>query len=152
MKLSLILLFFPLLLMSQITNENKKIINIKYERGLDSLILKNQNIINKKDGILGWRVQLTFKSTKEEIKENIDDLHHDIFNTDYYIIGRYEAKKWLGDQVFNIIETIREYEEFNFGEVNTDFSEPEKVVNMYVYIIGEEIVADYRNQLEDEVA
>jgi len=23
---------------------------------------------------------------------------------------------------------------------------------MYVYIIGEEIVADYRNQLEDEVA
>ena len=69
MKLSLILLFFPLLLMSQITNENKKIINVKYERGLDSLVLKNQNIINKKDGILGWRVQLTFKSTKEEIKQ-----------------------------------------------------------------------------------
>ena len=90
--------------------------------------------------------------TKKEIKENIDDLHHDIFNSDYYIIGRYEAKKWLGDQVFDIIETIREYEEFNFGEVNTDFSEPEKVVNMYVYIIGEEVVNDYRNQLEDEVA
>ena len=89
---------------------------------------------------------------KEEIKENIDDLHHDIFNSDYYVIGRYEAKKWLGDQVFNIIETIREYEEFNFGEVNTDFSEPEKVVNMYVYIIGEEVINDYRNQLEDEVA
>ena len=70
MKLSLILLFFPLLLMSQITNENKKIINVKYERGLDSLVLKNQNIINKKDGVLGWRVQLTFKSTKEEIKKN----------------------------------------------------------------------------------
>jgi hypothetical protein len=25
----------------------------------------------------------------------------------------------------------------------------EKVVNMYVYIIGEEIVSDYRNQLEE---
>lgn len=92
------------------------------------------------------------ENNKDFIKNNLDDLHHEIFNTDYYIIGRYEAKKWLGDQVFNIIETIREYEEFNFGEVNTDFSEPEKVVNMYVYIIGEEIVADYRNQLEDEVA
>ena len=34
--------------------------------------------------------------------------------------------------------------------MNTDFSDPEKVVNMYVYIIGEEIVSDYRNQLEDE--
>lgn len=86
--------------------------------------------------------------TDKEIKENIDDLHHDIFNTDYYIIGRYEAKQWLGDQVFNIIEIIREYEEFNFGSVNTDFSEPEKIVNMYVYIIGEEIVQEYRDQLE----
>ena len=81
MKLSLILLFFPLLSMSQITNENKKIINVEYERGLDSLILKNQNIINKKDGILGWRVQLTFKSTKEEIKKtrlNFIKLYPDI--------------------------------------------------------------------------
>ena len=87
---------------------------------------------------------------QEWINDNVDDLHHHCFNTDYYIIGRYEAKKWLGDQVFDIIETIREYEEFNFGEVNTDFSEPEKVVNMYVYIIGEEIVSDYINEKEEE--
>lgn len=91
--------------------------------------------------------------TDKEIRENIDDLHHDIFNTDYYIIGRYEAKQWLGDQVFNIIEIIREYEQFNFGSVNTDFSDPEKIVNMYVYIIGEEIVQEYRDKLDiDEVA
>ena len=91
--------------------------------------------------------------TDKEIRENIDDLHHDIFNTDYYIIGTYEAKQWLGDQVFNIIEIIKEYEEFNFGSVNTDFSDPEKIVNMYVYIVGEEIVQDYRDELDiDEVA
>lgn len=91
--------------------------------------------------------------TDKEIIENIDDLHHDVFNTDYYIIGTYEAKQWLGDQVFNIIEIIKEYEEFNFGSVSTDFSDPEKIVNMYVYIIGEEIVQDYRDQLDiDEVA
>ena len=86
--------------------------------------------------------------TDKEIKENIDDLHHDVFNTDYYIIGTYEAKQWLGDEVFNIIDTIKQYENDNFGEVNTDFSDPEKVVNMYVYIIGEEIVQEYRDQLE----
>ena len=91
--------------------------------------------------------------TDKEIRENIDDLHHDIFNTDYYIIGTYEAKQWLGDQVFNIIEIIKEYEEFNFGSVNTDFSDPEKIVNMYVYIVGEEIVQDYRDELDiDQVA
>jgi hypothetical protein len=87
---------------------------------------------------------------KEWINDNIDDLHHHCFNSDYYIIGTFEAKKWLGDEVFNIIDTIKEYENDNFGEVNTDFSDPEKVVNMYVYIIGEEIVSDYRNQLEDK--
>jgi hypothetical protein len=84
------------------------------------------------------------------IKNNLDDLHHEVFNTDYYIIGRYQAAKWLGDEVFNIINIIKEYENDNFGEVTTDFSEPEKVVNMYVYIIGQEIVADYINKLEED--
>ena len=85
---------------------------------------------------------------KEWIENNQDDLHHEIFNTNYYIIGTYKAKQWLGDQVFNIIDFIKEYEEFHFGEVTTDFASPEALVNMYVYIIGEEIVWDYINQLE----
>lgn len=82
------------------------------------------------------------------INDNIDDLHHHAFNSDYYIIGSYKAKQWLDDEVFNIIDFIKEYEESNFGEVFTDFSSPEAIVNMYVYIIGEEIVWDYINQLE----
>jgi hypothetical protein len=86
------------------------------------------------------------------IKDNLDDLHHHCFNTDYYIIGIYEATKWLGDNVFEIIEVIRNYEQDQFGEVNTDFSDPEKIVNMYTYIVGEEIVSEYRNQLENEEA
>ena len=89
-------------------------------------------------------------NNKDVVENNLDDLHHEIFNTDYYIIGRYEATKWLGDQVFNIINIIKEYENDNFGSVNTDFSEVEKVVNMYVYIIGEEIVADYINEQEEK--
>ena len=44
-------------------------INIKYESGLDTLIKKNNKVLKSQDGLLGWRVQLTFKSTKEEIKE-----------------------------------------------------------------------------------
>ena len=69
MKLFLIILFFPLSLICQTISKDTKLINKNYEEGLDSLIIKNQNIINKKDGILGWRVQLTFKSTKDEIKK-----------------------------------------------------------------------------------
>ena len=68
------------------------------------------------------------------------DLHNEVFNTDYYIIGTYEAKKWLGDQAFDIIGIIKEYEEDNFGEITTELDNPEKVVNMYVYIVGEDLI------------
>lgn len=70
-----------------------------------------------------------------------DDLHNEIFNKDYFIIGRYEAEQFLQKiGVFKAIEIVKEYEENNFGKVSTDFSEPEKVCNMYVYIVGEEIL------------
>lgn len=85
----------------------------------------------------------------EWIEEKKDDIHHHAFNTDYYIIGTYQAKQWLGDMAFDVINFIKDYEQDNFGEVYTDLSEPEKVVNMYAYIIGEEIVADYLNELEE---
>ena len=89
---------------------------------------------------------------KENETDYLDDLHHMAFNEDYYIIGRYQAKQWLGDQVFNVIDIIKQYEQDNFGEVNTDLSEPEKVVNMYAYIVGEYVVNDYINSLEKQKA
>ena len=85
---------------------------------------------------------------EEWINDNVDDLHHHVFNTDYYIIGSYKATQWLGDQVFNIIDFIKEHEQSEYGEVFTDFSSPEAIVNMYVYILGDEIAWDYKKQLE----
>tara|TARA_R100001440_G_C2464987_1_gene110646 strand:+ start:155 stop:517 length:363 start_codon:yes stop_codon:yes gene_type:complete len=80
-----------------------------------------------------------------------DDLHHKAFNQDYYIIGRYQASQWLGEMAFSVIGHIKDYEQFNFGEVITDLSDPEHVVNMYTYIVGEEIVNDYIYNLTDEL-
>ena len=75
------------------------------------------------------------------------DLGHEIYNTDYYIIGTYQAKRWLGDDVFEVIDSIKYYEQSEFGEVSTDFSSPEAIVNMFVYIVGErnicEMVEEY---------
>ena len=76
------------------------------------------------------------------LDNDVSDLHHYLLNEDYFIIGTYKAKKWLGSEVFDVIETIREYEQSNFGEVSTDFSDPEKVANMIAYILGEEILSD----------
>ena len=89
----------------------------------------------------------------EYIKEDKywkDDLHHNAFNMDYYIIGTYQAKQWLGDMAFDVIEYIKEYENDNFGEVSTDFSDPERVVNMYAYIIGEQVVWEWLENYEEK--
>lgn len=70
-----------------------------------------------------------------------DDLHNEIFNTDYFIIGRYQAEQFLRKiGVFEAIGTVSQYEKDHFGQVTTDLTEPETVCNMYVYIIGEEIL------------
>lgn len=71
------------------------------------------------------------------------DLHNEVFNTDYYIIGTYDAKKVLREyDVFDAIELVQEYEKFNFGEVTTDLSDPEKLINMVWYIIGDEVIGE----------
>ena len=89
------------------------------------------------------RIQEIYDYDKDKVTlDNVYDLHHEIFNTDYYIIGRYQAKQWMGADAFDCIGDIQEYENGNFGQVTTDLSEPERVVNMYVYIVGEEILED----------
>jgi len=88
------------------------------------------------------------KENSNSLNDNdfIEDLHYHCFNTDYFIIGTYKATQWLEDQTFNVINFIKEYENDYFGEVTTDFSDPEKVVNIYVYIIGEDIVNEYKEK------
>ena len=68
------------------------------------------------------------------------ELHNNLFNEDYYIVGTYEAKQWLGEEAFDAIEKIKTYENDNFGQVSTDLADPEKVVNMLAYILGEEVL------------
>jgi hypothetical protein len=86
------------------------------------------------------------------------DLHNEIFNTDYYMIGTRQAKRWVEKiGAFKVIGEIVDYETFNFGEVHTDCSDPEKVANMYAYIKGEDILYEsktynelYNTKLDDD--
>ena len=75
------------------------------------------------------------------LDQNINELHHYLLNQDYFIIGYYQAEQWLKkDSIFNAIDKIKEYEQFNFGQVTTDLSSSENVANMLAYILGEEIL------------
>ena len=73
------------------------------------------------------------------------ELHNEVFNTDYYETYNPAAKKWFDEydlSVFDVVDEIITYEKDNFGEVNTDFSNPCAVLNMYWYIIGDEVMQE----------
>ena len=77
------------------------------------------------------------------LDQHISDLHHYLLNEDYFIIGYYQAEQWLkkdNGSIFEAIETIKDYEQSNFGQVSTDLSSSENVANMLAYILGEEIL------------
>lgn len=70
------------------------------------------------------------------------DMHNKAFNEDYYIIGYYQAEEWLkkhGLSTFEAIEICNDFEMENFGEYQTSFDNPEKLVNHLVYWYGLEI-------------
>lgn len=84
----------------------------------------NDIIDTLQDGYTGWYT----------------DLHHEVFNTGYYVEDNETAKEILDSNVYDAIGRIYEYEKDNFGEIYTDFSDPKKIVNMLYYIIGEELM------------
>ena len=84
--------------------------------------------------------------------DDFDELFTDMFNSDYYIVGKYEASQALEtfkndealdgyttdlDGVFGAIELVKQYESDQFGDVSTPLDSPEKVANMVEYIRGE---------------
>ncbi len=79
---------------------------------------------------------------------DINDLHYHLFNEDYYIIGYYKAEQWLKKHNINIfqgISFVQDYEREMFGNDGMrNYDNAESLVNMIVYIIGEELL--YENQ------
>ncbi len=80
--------------------------------------------------------------------ERTEDLHFYAFNEDYYIIGYYQAEQWLekhGVTAFEAIADVIEWEQVSFGEVqlNSEDINAEKIVNLYVYIKGEELLNEF---------
>lgn len=106
--------------------------------------------------------QYIVDNIKDHIDSDTSDLHNALFNTDYYIIGYYQASQWLKQHdicAFECIEFVQEYENNNFGETHTKVNS-EAMVNMLVYVIGEEMLhsayndtgTDTDEDLTDDIA
>jgi len=95
---------------------------------------------------------------KEQIVElgldlNDDELHHKLFNEDYYIIGYYGASEWLKKHnigEFESVELLNELMISHFGEIQKVDLNSEVVVNHLVYFWGYEIV-DELKELSDAI-
>ena len=80
----------------------------------------------------------------------IEDLHYHLFNESHYIVGYYQAKEWLKEHkydTFDAIDCVQTYEGDNFGERHTAINS-ESIVNMLVYIIGEEIIGELQGEID----
>jgi hypothetical protein len=72
-----------------------------------------------------------------------DEWHFHAFNESPYLIGYYNCEEWLKKHdvsAFEAIDEVVQYEQDNFGEAHTSMNS-EAVVNMFVYIKGEEVLS-----------
>ena len=70
-KLFFLFILLPFLSIAQTDttlSENGSITSIN-EKGIDALVSKYENILKAKNGVEGWRVQIMFKTKKEEIQQ-----------------------------------------------------------------------------------
>ena len=77
--------------------------------------------------------------------KDISDIHYEMFNEDYYIIGYHKAEEWLKKHDLNTFEAIRicnYHEEMECGTIYTKFDNAEKLVNVLVYWLGEEVLQE----------
>ena len=92
----------------------------------------------------------------EGIKDyTFDDVFNDLFNSDYYIIGYKEAENALKEYgIFKALDEVQQFDVENFGEWDTDYTDPEKIANILEYIHANEymqdVLADVGLYLEDE--
>jgi hypothetical protein len=79
------------------------------------------------------------------------DLHGELFNQDYYVIGYQDANVFIEKYggAWKAIARIKSYEKEMFGECYTDLSDCEKVANMLAYIEGELILMESSEHLKN---
>lgn len=82
----------------------------------------------------------------------LEDLHQAVFNTDYYVIGEYKARKCIEEVgVFDVLEYVQDWYDVNFGEP-FKYENGEQLANIYSYIVSDEYIRnfdDVESLLED---
>lgn len=99
----------------------------------------------------------TMQNAEDYSADDFDELFDYMFNSDYYIIGTYEAiealETYKNDEkldgyetalngVFGAIQLVKQYESDQFGDASTPLDDPEKLASMVEYIRGESLFGE----------
>ena len=106
-------------------------------------------------------VKDNYTNLKEALED--EDLHHKVFNEDYYIIGYYQAEQWLiedgknnfnnsQNMTFDVLGYVMEQEDLHLGEIHTVIDNAETLVNHYTYWLGREIIEEIREEERQKVS
>lgn len=108
----------------------------------------------------------TIADELENGSNSLEDIQMDTTSRNLWIIGIYKASQALEefseeDQlyasttlngVFGAIEYVTNYETEEFGLVNTDLADPEKVANMVAYINMDYVLNDLSEEFDIDIA
>jgi len=98
---------------------------------------------------------------QDVVLENFDadctdfsELHHLAFNQSEYIIGYYQAEQWLKQHDISAFEAIADIIEWELDVLGESQLKPEdinaeRIVNLGVYIQGEQVLGELGLDLED---
>jgi hypothetical protein len=82
-----------------------------------------------------------------------DDLHYKVYNSDYFVIGYYNAEQWLikddRNYTFEVLGYVQEQEEIALGTIEK-IDNAERLVNLYAYWLGYEVIAELQAEQEEE--
>ncbi len=87
----------------------------------------------------------------KELPTDISELHFELFNQDYYIIGYYAAEQWMMTHGLSAWEGMRicnEFEVEQFGQASDKYDNAETTVNMLAYIYGEELLYELESEIK----
>ena len=68
-------------------------------------------------------------------------MHNEIFNTDYVVIGCYQARQEIASHIDDLFCCLEQYQD-EFGEIYRDIADVERVLNLMFYMCGQEIFSD----------
>jgi len=85
---------------------------------------------------------------------DFSELHHLAFNQSEYIIGYYQAEQWLKQHDISAFEAIADIIEWELEVLGESQLKPsdinaERIVNLGVYIAGEQLLGELDLDLED---